>query len=85
VAPQGEASRILLAEEAGLWIPSGDPAALAAAVRRLATDEALRHRLAAASLAAAPRHTRERQAELFIAALEKVVAGRGGEIGRSAQ
>jgi len=77
VAPEGEASRLLAAEGVGHWVPAGDPDALAAAVRALADDHTTRQTLAAASLAAAPRHTRERQAELFLAVLERVVAGVG--------
>ena len=77
VAPEGEASRLLAAEGVGRWVPAGDPDALAAAVRALADDQTTRQTLAAASLAAAPRHTRERQAALFLAVLERVVAGVG--------
>jgi colanic acid biosynthesis glycosyl transferase WcaI len=73
VAPEGEASRLLEADRAGLWVRAGDPPALADAVRKLMADDALRRALAAASLAAAPAHSREHQAELFIAALEKIV------------
>ncbi|MEO0035063.1 MAG: hypothetical protein RLZZ501_1086 [Pseudomonadota bacterium] len=84
VAPEGEASRLLAADGAGRWVPAGDPAALAAAVRALADDGDARRDLAEASRAAAPRHTRQRQAELFLAVLERVVAGdgpaRAGEI-----
>jgi glycosyltransferase involved in cell wall biosynthesis len=65
-APEGEASRLLAEDAAGLWVPAGDPAALAAACRRLSVDRALRESLAANSLKAAPRHTREQQASLFI-------------------
>jgi colanic acid biosynthesis glycosyl transferase WcaI len=78
VAPAGEASRILEADRAGLFVPAADPQGLADAARRLAGDGTLKADLAAASLAAAPRHTRERQAELFMRVLDLVVAGRGG-------
>ncbi|OAN54647.1 glycosyltransferase WbuB [Paramagnetospirillum marisnigri] len=77
VAPRGEASHIIEADKAGLFVPAADPQGLADAARRLESDEVLRRGLAAASLAAAPLHTRERQAELFIQALELVVAGQG--------
>jgi glycosyltransferase involved in cell wall biosynthesis len=70
-APDGEARRIVEADGAGLWVPAGNPEALAAAVRRLRDDAALRGRLAAASLAAAPRHTRETQARLFLETLQR--------------
>jgi colanic acid biosynthesis glycosyl transferase WcaI len=83
VAPKGEASRIIETDRAGLFVPAADPQRLAEAARALHDDAGLRSRLAAASLAAAPRHTRQRQAELFIQALELVVAGKGAtEAGR---
>lgn len=77
VAPRGEASHIVEADRAGLFVPAADPDGLAAAARRLADDAAERKTLAAASLEAASSHTRQRQADLFIRVLELVVAGRG--------
>lgn len=77
VAPEGEASRIVLADRAGLYVPAAQPHALAEAVLRLAHDDALRGGLAAASLAAAPTHSRERQAEQMLRALELAAARRG--------
>jgi len=71
-APQGEASAILEADGAGLHVPAEDPDALAGAVRRLAGDAQLRNKLAAASLAAAPNHSRERQARDMMAVLQGV-------------
>ncbi|CAA7612240.1 glycosyltransferase family 4 protein [Magnetospirillum sp. SS-4] len=83
VAPEGEASRIIEDDGAGLFVPAADPQGLADAARRLEGDDGLLAGLAAASLVAAPRHTRQRQAELFIAVLDLVVAGRGpAEAGR---
>lgn len=79
VAPQGEASHIVEADQAGLFVPAAQPQALADAARRLEGDAQLLAQLGAASLAAAPRHTRQRQAELFIQVLERVVAGEGRE------
>ncbi|TAN62444.1 MAG: glycosyltransferase WbuB [Magnetospirillum sp.] len=76
VAPKGEASHVVEIDQAGLFIPAADPQALADAARQLESDARLRAQLAEASLAAAPRHTRERQAELFIRVLDLVVAGR---------
>jgi colanic acid biosynthesis glycosyl transferase WcaI len=76
VSPPGEASAIIAETGAGLWVPSGDPQALAAAVETLAADGALRARLAASSLAAAPRHSRERQARSVIELLADVAAKR---------
>jgi colanic acid biosynthesis glycosyl transferase WcaI len=74
-APEGEASRLLTEDGAGLCVAAGDTAALAAACRRLLVDGALRDALAAKSLKAAARHTRERQARLFIDVIDQVVAG----------
>jgi glycosyltransferase involved in cell wall biosynthesis len=71
VAPDGEARRIVEEDAAGIWVPAGQPQALADAVRRLQGDPALRCRLARASLAAAPRHTRETQALRFLDVLQK--------------
>jgi glycosyltransferase involved in cell wall biosynthesis len=80
-APAGEASAIVEADCAGLVVAPGDPQALAAAMVRLKDDEALRRQLAAASLAAAARHTRETQAAEMLRALEAAAAGLGGEVG----
>lgn len=46
------ARELLAAGESALLVPPGDPAALAAAVRRLAADPALAHRLSQGGLAA---------------------------------
>jgi glycosyltransferase involved in cell wall biosynthesis len=85
VAPEGEASRIVETDRAGLWVRAAQPAQLAEAARRLAGDPALRSGLAASSLAAAPLHSRQYQAESFIRVLDLVVAGQGpsraGEVG----
>ncbi len=81
VMPEGEASAIVTGHGAGLWVPAKDPDAFAAAVMRLADDGALRDSLAAASLGAAPLHTRRRQAEEMLHLLEIVVAGWGDRVG----
>lgn len=73
VAPDGEARRIVEEDGAGLWVPAGKPQALADAVRWLRDDPELRARLARASLAAAPRHTRETQARRFLGTLHKAL------------
>jgi colanic acid biosynthesis glycosyl transferase WcaI len=73
VSPPGEASQILADDGAGIWVRAGDPAALAAAARGLCEQSARRAELARRSLAAAARHTRDRQAELFIAVLREIV------------
>lgn len=77
VSPEGEASRIVLDDRAGLWVAAARPQALAEAAQRLADDAGLRQELAAASLAAAPRHSREYQATRFLDVLGLVVAGDG--------
>ncbi len=68
-APPGEASRLVLEESAGVWVRAGDPAALAKAVMLLENDRELTARYRAASLAAAPRHSRERQAREMMSSL----------------
>jgi glycosyltransferase involved in cell wall biosynthesis len=79
--PDGEAAAILRGHEAGWWVPPADPVALAALARRLADDPAERQRRAAASLAAAPLHSRRRQAEEMIQLLEIAAAGYGDRAG----
>jgi glycosyltransferase involved in cell wall biosynthesis len=74
VAPEGEASRILLADRAGLHVPATQPKAFARAVTKLRDDPGLLSDLAAASLAAAPTHGRERQAEEMLAVLAKAAS-----------
>lgn len=73
--PAGEAADIVAMRGAGLWVPPEDPDALARAAERLADDTPGRQAMAAAALAAAPLHTRRRQAEEMIEALERVRAG----------
>jgi colanic acid biosynthesis glycosyl transferase WcaI len=72
VAPRGEASAILAEDGAGVWVPAGDPPALAAAASRLMNESEERLVLAAQSLASAQRHSREEQAAQFISALETI-------------
>jgi len=78
--PVGEASAILAADGAGLHVAPEDPTALAEAVIAMADDDAKRRDLAARSLAAAPRHSREAQAAHMIAALEAVITGNGNVV-----
>ncbi|MEK7244517.1 MAG: glycosyltransferase, partial [Pseudomonadota bacterium] len=73
-APAGEAKEIVEADRAGVWVPPGDPAALAAAARQFADDPAWRGRLAAASLQAAPGHSRRAQAEEMLKVLQIAAA-----------
>jgi colanic acid biosynthesis glycosyl transferase WcaI len=70
VSPSGEASKIIADDEAGLWVPAGNPAALAEAAATLFAQPERRTGFAARSLAACQHHTREHQAELFITALK---------------
>ena len=78
-APEGEASRILLGDGAGVHVPAEDPDALADAARRLADDTAACKALAAKSLAAAKSHSREVQARHMAAVLECAAERRGDE------
>ena len=74
VSPPGEAREVVEEEGAGVWVPAGSPEALADAVGALRADEPLRRRLAAASLAAAPRHSRKRQADEMLAVFTRALA-----------
>lgn len=74
VAAAGETTR--LAEGAALTIPPESPAELAAAVRRLRDDPALRRRLADRGRELAREYLRETQAERFVDLLETVAADR---------
>jgi glycosyltransferase involved in cell wall biosynthesis len=72
--PQGEATRIVEQTGCGIVVPPEDPAALAAAIRALAADPDRMEQLRAASLAAAPHHSRDMQARKMGGVLEGVVA-----------
>lgn len=74
-APAGEATELVERHGAGLTVPAGQPALLAQAIRTLAGDEEARGGFARASLAAAPRHSREMQAREMLAVFEKAIAG----------
>lgn len=80
-APEGEASRIVADDRAGLRVAAENPEALADAVRRLADDGDLRTTLARHSLEAAPLHSRERQAEEMIRVLDMAARGMGHAVG----
>jgi glycosyltransferase involved in cell wall biosynthesis len=64
--PQGEATRIVEQTGCGIVVPPEDPAALAA-------DPGRMEQLRAASLAAAPHHSRDMQARKMVGVLEGVV------------
>ena len=83
-APEGEASQILLDDEAGVHVPAEDPEALAEAVTRLADDPEGLKVLAGKSLAAAASHTREYQARHMAAVLELAAERRGREAAKQA-
>ena len=77
-APEGEGSRIVTREGAGIAVPAEDPRALADAVSKMKDDASARQGYAAAALAAAPRYSRERQAQVMMAVLAAAAEGRGG-------
>jgi glycosyltransferase involved in cell wall biosynthesis len=81
VSPAGEAQEIVLADEAGLWVPAGRPAALAQAAVRLKDQPDTLATLARSSHAAAERHSRRVQAEEMLQALELAAAKWGGRVG----
>lgn len=65
-------------EEAGLLVPLGDAAALAAALDRLLADRALCERMGRAGRSHALRHlTRAASADRFLAAYDRLVRGTG--------
>jgi colanic acid biosynthesis glycosyl transferase WcaI len=65
-APEGIASKIVLNEQVGLWVPPEDPQALAAALKDLYQQPELRKQLAENSLARASQHSREFQAQSLL-------------------
>ena len=78
MAVEGESAEIVEKAQAGLCIPSGDPAAIADATLRLADDEALRTHLGKSGLAAARTlHSRDHHAARLLRLLEETSAGRG--------
>lgn len=74
--PRGEASAIVEEAGCGLLVPPETPRALADAVLALARDRTLRARLAEAARAAAPRHSRVRQAERVLGVYRAVLEER---------
>ncbi len=79
-APVGEASRILEREAAGVRVSSADPTALADEARRWLDHPEFVRRYATSSVRAAPRYSRQRQAETVMAVLSVVCLGRGGDV-----
>ena len=78
-APEGEASRIIAEDGAGLHVAPEDPGALADAVVAFEGDPARLRALGEKGLLAAPNHSRETQARQMAAVLELAAAGRGSE------
>lgn len=78
-APPGEATRIVETEGAGLAVAAEQPDALAEAAMTMMSDVPARRRYTAAALAAAPKYSRERQAEIMLAVLAAASRGRGHE------
>jgi glycosyltransferase involved in cell wall biosynthesis len=80
-APEGVASRLVIADQAGHWVPPENPKALAEAVCRLADDDSLRAKLADNALAASAKYGRHRQAQEMLQVLEIAGAGWGAKAG----
>ena len=72
-SPDGEASRIVKAENNGLHVPAQNPEKLAAAVLFLKASPAFVQQLSIRSLAAAPQYSRERQARDMLCIFESAM------------
>lgn len=75
-APDGEATEIVATEKAGIVVAPENPPALAQAIRALQGSSEDREKYAAASLAAAPRYSREKQATDMIEVFEAAIGSR---------
>jgi colanic acid biosynthesis glycosyl transferase WcaI len=69
--PEGEATALVREEGCGVVIPPEDPVALAAAIRMLVRSPERLAELGARALAAAPRYSRQHQAQRLLAVLEQ--------------
>ncbi|HLE23841.1 MAG TPA: glycosyltransferase, partial [Anaerolineales bacterium] len=79
LAIDGVIRQVVEEEKAGLAVPPGDPAALAAAVRRLAGDRVSARRMGELGRSAVERRfDRRRQAELLEATFRRVAENRRG-------
>jgi glycosyltransferase involved in cell wall biosynthesis len=79
MAVEGESAAIVAESDAGLCVPSGDAAAMAAAVRRLHGDPELRARLGRSGReAVVKKHSRRANAEAALLSLRAAIAARGG-------
>lgn len=74
--PEGEATALVRREGCGVVVPVADARALADVIRELARSPERLAELRARSLAAAPRHSRERHAAHMLALLERVAGAR---------
>jgi glycosyltransferase involved in cell wall biosynthesis len=72
-APAGEATDLVNRHGAGLTVAAGQPGALAAAVCALVDNVEARRGFAQASLAAAPKHSRETQAREMLDVFAKAI------------
>ena len=72
VAPQGDASQIVVSEGCGIHVLPGDVEQLISAIRRLIEDAGLRSELSGKAIGAASRYSRRRQAQLVLGALDEV-------------
>ncbi len=79
--PFGEATKIIEENGAGIAIPPENPKALAVSAQNLCDDKALLKTLQVQSLAAAPLHSREAQAQKMMDVLIAAAEGRGGVAG----
>lgn len=73
VAPEGEGSKIVRAEAAGVVVEADQPKLLASAIVELERDRATLKELAKNSQQAAPRYSRETQARHYVDTLNRVV------------
>ncbi|MGI4894149.1 MAG: glycosyltransferase family 4 protein [Janthinobacterium lividum] len=76
-ADAGGPAEILTPEHDGLLVRPDDPSALAAQLRRLATDAGLRARLSTAGVATAQRYRPEALADLFLGVYRRTRRGHG--------
>ena len=79
-APAGDASGILEREAAGVRVSSSNPAALAEEAQRWMDNPQLVREYADSSLRAAPRYSRQRQADAMIEVLVAASLGRGDAV-----
>lgn len=79
-APEGEASRILERESAGVRVSSANAAALAEEVRRWLDHPEFVKQCADSSVRAAPSYSRQRQADAMATVLQAVCQGRGNTV-----